>query len=344
MGIISKIFDRSKESRANYTEAKILASEGSVQGNSADIKNTAAVATASGLVGRSLAVAKIKPDQMSTAFNASMLYDLGKALIEDGEALYRIEIQAGRINLERASAWTITGSPWFYNIETPIPGGQSRSYVSSAEGVFHPRMNVTSLEPWKGRGANAIAGQTASLLASLERLMSNELAGGSGYIIPMPPKLTPSQSNALSDLVKKLKGGSAFVPNGSGRDNLTPAGIWQQKRIGADFPATYDTLRSDLSESIQNSLGLPKALFATGGSSREANRFFLHSTLSPIIEIIKVEARDKLNAEIDFNLDGLFSSDITGRARSFASMTKAGMDIQKAAILSGLITEDDDGI
>ena len=100
---------------------------------------------------------------------------LEKALIEDGEAVYRIVIQSGRVTLERASAWTISGSPWFYHLEIPSPNGQSLSYVSSAEGVLHPRMNVTSLEPWKGRGANAIAGQTASLLASLERLMSNEL-------------------------------------------------------------------------------------------------------------------------------------------------------------------------
>ena len=68
MGIIAKIFDRSKESRADYTEAKILASEASVRGDSIDIKNTAAVATASGLVGRSLAVAKVSPDQVSSAF------------------------------------------------------------------------------------------------------------------------------------------------------------------------------------------------------------------------------------------------------------------------------------
>ena len=37
------------------------------------------------------------------------------------------------------------------------------------------------------------------------------------------------------------------------------------------------------------------------------------------------------------SFDRLFASDVTGRARAFASMVNGGMDIERAAGLSGLL-------
>ena len=45
--------------------------------------------------------------------------------------------------------------------------------------------------------------------------------------------------------------------------------------------------------------------------------------------------------EVRLDFDDLMASDITGRARAFGSMVTAGMDVEEAAILTGLIREDD---
>ena len=37
------------------------------------------------------------------------------------------------------------------------------------------------------------------------------------------------------------------------------------------------------------------------------------------------------------DLPALFASDITGRARAFAAMVQTGMDVERAAALSGLL-------
>ena len=338
--------EKVEERQEDYTEAALIAAQATLSGGgSVDIRNTAAVATASGLYARCLSLTTIEPSRLQKTLNSRILYDIGRALIEDGEAVYRIVINGGRIALERACAWKITGSAsqWFYNLEipTPAPNGKNRSYVSSAEGVFHPRINTSKCSPWKGRGANEIAGQTANLLASLEKMMSNELSKGSGYVIPIP-QASPKQLTTLSNQIKLLKGGSSLVPSSVAQADTGNSINWKSQRIGADFPATFIALRSEIYETILNSLGLPKALFGAG-STRDSMRQFLHSALSPVLEQIKIEAQEKLDEGISFSLSKLYASDITGRARAFGSMVKGGMEISKAAELSGLLSDDDDG-
>ena len=53
------------------------------------------------------------------------------------------------------------------------------------------------------------------------------------------------------------------------------------------------------------------------------------------------ELAEKLDApRLALDFSALFASDITGRARAFASMVQAGMNVEKAAALSGLLAEE----
>ena len=63
--------------------------------------------------------------------------------------------------------------------------------------------------------------------------------------------------------------------------------------------------------------------------------------LRPSGEIVAAELADRLGTpglRLDFS--ALFASDITVRARAFASMVQAGMNVEKAAALSGLLAEE----
>ena len=74
-----------------------------------------------------------------------------------------------------------------------------------------------------------------------------------------------------------------------------------------------------------------------GAGWREAFRQALHSVIAPLGRIMERELRYKLNSPgLMLNFDSLFASDLSGRARAFQSMVGGGMDVARAAALSGL--------
>ena len=67
----------------------------------------------------------------------------------------------------------------------------------------------------------------------------------------------------------------------------------------------------------------------------------MSAAVDPVGRIVGRELADKLDVE-DLRLDfsGLRSSDVTGRARAFAGMVGAGLSIDQAAQISGLIDQE----
>ena len=79
---------------------------------------------------------------------------------------------------------------------------------------------------------------------------------------------------------------------------------------------------------------------ANGTGAREAWRRFLHGTIAPLAAQVEAELADKLNTPtFKLGFDGLFASDLSGRARAFQSMVGGGMDPTQAASLAGLLVE-----
>ena len=78
---------------------------------------------------------------------------------------------------------------------------------------------------------------------------------------------------------------------------------------------------------------------AEGTGQREAFRRFLNLTLMPLGAIVASELSEKLDVPVELNFDRLMASDLSGKARAFGSMVKAGLDLEKAAALSGLMVE-----
>ena len=73
---------------------------------------------------------------------------------------------------------------------------------------------------------------------------------------------------------------------------------------------------------------------------QEAGRGCVHAFLTPVGEIVAAELGDQLDTpSLRLDFPALFASDITGRARAFTSMVQAGMEIERAAALSGLLAD-----
>ena len=149
--------------------------------------------------------------------------------------------------------------------------------------------------------------------------------------------------SALQKDLRTIKGKIALVEStssgwGDGSQGA-PRRDLVQNRIGANPPEVLATLRSDSALSVLAACGVPVTLLerADGTSLREAWRQFLHSSVTPVADIVAAELSDKLAVDIKLNFDRMFASDLSGRARAFQSMVGGGYDVEKAAALAGLM-------
>ena len=60
-------------------------------------------------------------------------------------------------------------------------------------------------------------------------------------------------------------------------------------------------------------------------------------TVEPLACLLAAELSAKLEAEIGLGFSGRFAADLAGRARAFQSMVGAGMELERAAELAGLM-------
>ncbi len=122
-----------------------------------------------------------------------------------------------------------------------------------------------------------------------------------------------------------------------------PQSDWKPRRFGASPPDALVNLQSEAALTVLSACGVPPMLAAAKAGDtgqREAWRRFLHGTVQPVAGLVAVELSGKLEQEVRLSFDGLFASDLSGRARAFGSLVKGGMAVEKAAALAGLLEAD----
>ena len=344
-----KFWKSEPEHRASYTEGALLSIlREATEGKKADPRETAAATAASGILGRSMAMAVVSPERAAQALTAPILEDIGRSLILRGECVYAIEVSRGRIRLSRACDWEISGRErWSYRLTLPQPMSE-RVVMLPGESVLHFRINSPLAEPFKGRSPLDTAGYTGYLLAACERLLGNECGAPSGWVLPAPlESIQPEDLTALKEDLRVLAGRTSIVPSmatswGEGRSGA-PAD-WQPRRLGAAPPDVLVNLRNAGHDAMLGACGVPAAMFAAktdASGAREALRQFLHTTLQPIGELVSAEASEKLEVPVSFDFARLSAADVQGRARAFQSLVAGGMEINQAAAASGILKEED---
>ena len=88
----------------------------------------------------------------------------------------------------------------------------------------------------------------------------------------------------------------------------------------------------------------PPRCFSTTGAAGlcpeyRAGRRFVMDAVEPVAGMLAEELTRKLETEVSFDFAALWAHDLAGRAASFKSMVAGGMDVDKAAMLSGLMGE-----
>ena len=341
-----------------FTDAVVAALAAQATGTTAgDPSAIAALETAAGIWARCFAAAKVKPDTPRTrAITPAVLALIARDLIRRGESLFLVDVEQGAVMLRASGSWDVRGgwreAEWWYRLDLFGPSGNITKFVPGDE-VVHCRYAFDPSRPWLGLSPLQWARATGRLAANLELRLGEEAGASVGFMFtyPQAPKRgdtdAEDQTKALRSDIRSGKGRHLLVQTtaaglGEGRQ-AAPQKDWVQSRFGADPPQALATLRSDAGLAVLNACGVPPALAtdADGTSQRESWRRFVMGGVEPVARTVALELGAKLDVpDLAFSFDSLWAHDLAGRASSFKAMVTAGMEVERAAGLAGLLSDE----
>ena len=206
--------------------------------------------------------------------------------------------------------------------------------------------------PWYGISPLGWARSTGTLAANLETRLGEEAGGPVGHVIPVPQDggdgtdddpLAQFKIDLAAARGRTILAETTAAAWGDGKA-AAPQADYRPQRFGAMVPDSSVSLRTAAGEAVLSACAVPVSLVtdADGTSQREAWRRFVMGSVEPLLGIVGEEIERKLEVRVSFDLSALWAHDLSGRASSFKSMVTAGMEIDRAASLSGLFGMEED--
>ena len=350
----------------SFLNALVAQAEGSVSGSPLGL---AALEMAAGSYARCFASASITPDTPVTrALTPSIRAHIGRDMIRQGGALLVISVEDGMVELSPSGDWTVLGGwherDWRYTCYL-YGASETKAMYLPSQGVCHMRYSFDALRPWISVGPLGWASSTATLASHLEAKLAQESGGAVGHVLPVPksPKKSTAESRKDADVgildplealgkdIGAARGGtilSETLASGWGDKDSAIKTQYKPTRFGADPPATLAVLRSDAGQAVLGACGVPVDLFAGSGSgqaARAAWQRFISGSVQAVADLAAQELAVKLDVpDLSFSFDRLYTAgNQQERAASFAKLVQGGMDVQKAASLSGVLAMDPEG-
>lgn len=308
----------------NYTDAITQALIDQASGTISGI--VAAQEIAAGVIARSFASADASGSAAGLV-DADTLFSMARELVLSGASVWVVRNRELRRGTE-------------YEMHDGVP--------ISVNGLRATRNRIILaryiIDPATGRGVSPLqsAKPLNNLLGALETALAGEAAGPYGYLLPVP---STSSLEQLGSDIGALKGRLALVETaqagyGTGSAQGTRQD-YQVQRVGANVPEAVMGLHNQFSRYVMGLYGVPLSLVekTDGTGQREAWRMFLHGTLTPMAAKIE-QAFRPAGLTLSLSFERLFASDIAGRARAFGSLVQGGMDIEEAASITGILSDD----
>ncbi len=305
----------------------------------------AASESAVGFIARSISLSDVSgPDGFADALTPACMAMIGRQLMVRGESLHLIQVRGGNVMLTPCSSWDVfgRGPMWSYRLDLAYPDGNMTTNASAVR-VLHIRMNSSPSRPWEGRSPLSLAHSTAELSRRIEQSLDHECRTPTGKILAQPDGASAQTVNRLREDLERLQGAvsmPATTASGYGGGAIqAPRTDWIPRRIGPEPTGEQIALREQLENSVYAAFGLSPALFSVSGDGtarREAYRQSFHTLLMPLAELIQSEVQQKIHEDITLRLQRIGAADVQGRARSLASMVKAGIPVDEARRLVGL--------
>ena len=352
---ISGIRPEKRESGGSFTDAVVRLIEAQAAGSVAGTGTTAAVEAASGSLSRAFASAEVSgPPWAVKACSPGFLGQVGRDLVRRGESLHVIEVADGRVSLLPAASWHFEGdahpSTWRVRATVYGPSTSETRYLPFA-GVVFCGWGFTPGQPYTGTGPLSWANTTARLQAETERSLADEAGGPIANLLPVPQD--GGDGDAATDPLAPLKAdiraarGKALLLETTAAGyaegpSAAPRQDWKAQRLGPNPPAGMADVLGQSFFEVLAACGIPPGMFlakSSDGGQREAYRRFCALVVQPLGRLLAAELSLKLETEVMLGFEKLYAHDLAGRARAFQSMVGAGMDVAKAAGLSGLMLE-----
>ena len=344
-----------RQSGGDFSDAVVRLIEARAAGTAADATSTAAVEAASGALSRAFSAAEVQGEAwIRETVSPAFLAQCGRDLVRSGDSMHVIRVDAmGRVRLIPASSWHWEGShdPESWTVRVTAYGpSTSTTWNLPASQVIFARWGGTPGQPYVGTGPTAWAHTTARLQSETERSLADEMGGPIANLLAVPQDGGDGEDDdplaALKLDIRAARGKALLVETtaagfGEGRA-AAPQRDWKAERLGPQPPDAMATIRKDAFAEVLAACGCSSPMFddSDGTSKREAQRIFLHGTVRPLGRLLAAELSAKLETPVSFDFSGLYMHDLAGRASAFAKLVAGGMDVEKAAALSGLMSED----
>ena len=279
-----------------------------------------------------------------------MPYQAARDLLRQGSSVWAIDTAPGVLNLHRASKWSIRGSSpdpasWIYDLETNVPDGTIKATYSAAR-VVHLRLASNPGTDWIGQAPWQSASISAEALAQIERAIRDEAKTLTGRVWTLPDGASTAQAQAMASTIRSMIGGASVVAEttaaGFGQSKLAaPQRDWTPIASGQGHSLGNVAMKDSEEASIAAAYGVPAAFLnadATAPAIREVKRMaYLNRTL-PLVALMLIELRDKLDVEIGISWRDLASQsiDVHLRSRAVAPLAELGADKDELLRLIGL--------
>ena len=355
-----------RTSSGGLSDQVLRIAEAQAAGSAATIGATAAVESAAGSLARALASAKVVTDSehVRRVVTPAYLADVGRQLIVSGESLHVIDVDAGELALLPVASWHWTNTAadarpasWKCRATWYGPSTSTTKLVPFDGLVFHKWASSPGT-PYVGSGPLSWSYETARLAAENEKTLADEMSGPIAQLLVTTDNGAQATGDEDDDedtdpnrdakmAIRGARGDGVIVETTSaGHGDGTaaaPRRDWEPMRLGPAPPETLALLRRDSFNMMLAACGSSAALHgdADGTAQREAFRRYLTLTIQPIAKLIAAELSLKLEADISFDFDALYASDLQGRATAFKRLVDGGMELTQAAAVSGVLLGDE---
>ena len=346
-----RLFKGLQKRQVSYTDTLISWLQSRARGSkSTVVDGGSSVETAAGIVSRAFAACTIvtNSEVIRDALHPSLMALIGRALIEKGECALWIDLGMDGLRMFPASSWSLTGSydpdSWEYELLLPGPS-RSASVTAPASSVIHVRSSADTEQPWRGVGAVQKANRALALEGGVRESLKDETNLPRGAFLPVPR--TDGASETLAALKADIAGATGdmlMVESMADQwqsGGTQPSANWHPRKFGPSPPAELIKLYEESRVAMIQALGINPSMFSTQGqASREGWRQTLFAVLLPLGRLLSSELSVKLEREVTLDWSSIRASDLQARARSFRSLVQGGMDVEKAAAVSGLTLEE----
>ena len=356
-----------RQSGGGFSDNVISIIENQAAGKFADSASTAATEAVAGLLSRAFASADVQAAGWARdAITPSWLALQGRQLLRAGESLSAIVIDDdGVLNFDPIAFWTWESVPvhaqgigslekyWRARVTSYSPTN-SYSRMLPRDALVFLKWGTSAGIQYRGTSPRQWASLTSRMLANTEKSLGDEASGPNAMLIPLPIDPGEDENDEEGDSyiagvtrsIGAAKGGALLLETtaagyGEGM-SAAPRRDWESKRLGPNPPAALVALQAQIFNQTLAASGCPPSLFtdADGTAQRESLRRFHLSTVLPLARILEHELTMRLETDVKLKFD-TYALDMAGRAQAFAKLVAGGMELDRAAAISGVLAMEE---